>query len=87
MGRMTIPTVCSATPSSVTQNDQGATPESAEAQTTEFKKIARPDKFGRFGRFGGQYVPETLMAALAELESIYTEVRNRYIQEPFWGLQ
>jgi tryptophan synthase beta chain len=23
---------------------------------------------GRFGRFGGQYVPETLMPALAELE-------------------
>ena len=30
--------------------------------------ISRPDCFGRFGRFGGQYVPETLMPALAELE-------------------
>lgn len=28
----------------------------------------RPDQLGRFGRFGGQYVPETLMPALAELE-------------------
>jgi tryptophan synthase beta chain len=27
---------------------------------------------GRFGPFGGQYVPETLMAALAELESAWT---------------
>ncbi len=29
---------------------------------------ARPSILGRFGRFGGQYVPETLMPALAELE-------------------
>jgi tryptophan synthase beta chain len=28
----------------------------------------RPTPAGRFGRFGGQYVPETLMPALAELE-------------------
>ena len=30
---------------------------------------ARPDALGRFGIFGGQYVPETLMPALAELEA------------------
>ncbi len=29
---------------------------------------ARPSKTGRFGKYGGQYVPETLMPALAELE-------------------
>ena len=29
---------------------------------------ARPSKSGRFGRFGGQYVPETLIPALDELE-------------------
>ena len=29
---------------------------------------ARPSALGRFGRFGGQYVPETLMPALSELE-------------------
>ena len=28
---------------------------------------------GRFGKFGGQYVPETLMPALAELEAAYDE--------------
>ena len=28
----------------------------------------RPDVNGRFGRFGGQYVPETLIPALGELE-------------------
>jgi len=30
-----------------------------------------PDARGRFGAFGGQYVPETLMSALAELEGVY----------------
>ncbi|XP_074562197.1 tryptophan synthase beta chain 1-like [Curcuma longa] len=31
----------------------------------------RPDSFGRFGRFGGKYVPETLMHALSELEEAF----------------
>lgn len=30
-----------------------------------------PDQYGRFGRFGGRYVPETLMNALLELEEAY----------------
>ncbi|MGB0278567.1 MAG: pyridoxal-phosphate dependent enzyme, partial [Prochlorococcaceae cyanobacterium] len=34
---------------------------------------SRPNGLGRFGRFGGQYVPETLMPALAELESAAAE--------------
>ncbi|WP_071516781.1 tryptophan synthase subunit beta [Geitlerinema sp. PCC 9228] len=37
-----------------------------------------PDALGRFGQFGGKYVPETLMPALAELESAY----RQYTQEP-----
>ena len=32
----------------------------------------RPDKRGYFGQYGGKFVPETLMPALAELESAYT---------------
>ncbi|MGF7050053.1 tryptophan synthase beta chain [Paenibacillus sp. DS2015] len=32
-----------------------------------------PDKDGRFGPFGGRFVPETLMNALIELENAYTE--------------
>ena len=32
-----------------------------------------PDQAGHFGQFGGQYVPETLMPALAELEIAYHE--------------
>jgi tryptophan synthase beta chain len=31
----------------------------------------RPDALGRFGQFGGKYVPETLMPALAELETAF----------------
>jgi tryptophan synthase beta chain len=31
---------------------------------------------GRFGRFGGRYVPETLVAALDELEAAYTAART-----------
>jgi tryptophan synthase beta chain len=31
----------------------------------------QPDNLGRFGKFGGKYVPETLMPALSELEAAY----------------
>ncbi len=30
---------------------------------------ANDDRVGRFGPFGGQFVPETLMPALAQLEA------------------
>ncbi len=35
-----------------------------------------PDKRGRFGKYGGQYVPETLMPAILELEAVYARVRR-----------
>src|SRR3954447_14254802 len=35
-----------------------------------------PDERGRFGPFGGKFVPESLMAALAELENAYQEAQN-----------
>ncbi len=35
-----------------------------------------PDKHGKFGPYGGQFVPETLMPALAELIKVYDEARN-----------
>lgn len=35
-----------------------------------------PDTLGRFGRFGGKYVPETLMPALSELEAAYASYKN-----------
>ncbi len=36
---------------------------------------AWPDASGRFGPFGGQYVPETLMAAVRQLERAYAEAK------------
>jgi tryptophan synthase beta chain len=36
----------------------------------------RPDALGRYGQFGGKYVPETLMPALFELEAAYQEYRK-----------
>lgn len=40
-----------------------------------------PDKFGRFGQFGGMYVPETLMPAIQELERAYQQAKtNRTFQ-------
>jgi len=35
-----------------------------------------PDAAGHFGRYGGVYVPETLMTALQELEAAYLQVRT-----------
>ncbi len=35
-----------------------------------------PDRRGHFGRFGGKFVPETLMPALAELEEAYQEAKK-----------
>ena len=41
-----------------------------------------PDDFGRFGDYGGKFVPETLMAALDELEDAYLAARE---DESFWA--
>ncbi len=35
-----------------------------------------PDARGRYGPFGGRFVPETLMAAITELEAAYDEARQ-----------
>jgi tryptophan synthase beta chain len=37
--------------------------------------VTVPDKRGRFGPFGGRYVPETLVAPLEELERAFNEAR------------
>ncbi|CDN15276.1 Tryptophan synthase beta chain [Richelia intracellularis] len=47
------------------------TPLSLSSPNTQY-----PDSQGRFGRFGGKYVPETLMPALAELEAAYQQYRK-----------
>ena len=38
--------------------------------------MAIPDRHGRFGPYGGRYVPETLMPALLELEEAYQRTRK-----------
>lgn len=40
-----------------------------------------PDQNGHFGKFGGCYVPETLMPALLELDEVYREIR---FDPTFW---
>src|SRR5215472_8228890 len=42
--------------------------------TSAVRKVK--DQAGRFGPYGGRYVPETLMAALEELEREYAEARR-----------
>ncbi|MCK4261675.1 tryptophan synthase subunit beta [bacterium] len=45
-------------------------------------KVKLPDKNGRFGIFGGKFVPETLMSALDELEKAYLKAkRDRAFQK------
>ena len=46
--------------------------------------MAIPDRHGRFGPYGGRYVPETLMPALLELEEMYQRTRrDRTFQTEF----
>jgi tryptophan synthase beta chain len=35
-----------------------------------------PNQHGRFGSYGGQYIPETLIPACKELESVYSELKE-----------
>ncbi|MGH7486767.1 MAG: pyridoxal-phosphate dependent enzyme, partial [bacterium] len=39
-------------------------------------KTTFPDARGRFGPFGGRFVPETLMTALGELERAFNEAQD-----------
>jgi len=41
-----------------------------------------PDERGHFGKFGGRFVPETLMPALIELDSFYKTLR---FDKSFWS--
>jgi tryptophan synthase beta chain len=44
--------------------------------TSALKKVNIKAQAGRFGPYGGRYVPETLMAALEELEREYAKARR-----------
>ncbi|MBN3870413.1 tryptophan synthase subunit beta [Nostoc sp. JL33] len=47
-----------------------------DINTTISAATVQPDSLGRFGKFGGKYVPETLMPALSELEAAFHQYRN-----------
>jgi tryptophan synthase beta chain len=44
--------------------------------TQKYRHKFYPDERGRYGSFGGKFVPESLMVALAELEVAYEQARN-----------
>ena len=46
------------------------------AQAGRGMSAATPDERGRFGEFGGRFVPETVMGALDELEAGYAAARD-----------
>ncbi|HZG80230.1 MAG TPA: pyridoxal-phosphate dependent enzyme, partial [Brevibacillus sp.] len=57
----------------------------ADVQTTAARIV--PDEKGRFGEYGGKFVPETLMNALMELEQAFEEARNDpAFREELYGL-
>ena len=46
-----------------------------------------PDKHGHFGKFGGRFVPETLVSALNDLEIAYDKLKNdSQFQQQFHSL-
>jgi len=49
---------------------------SANAFAMADKLGPRPDKSGRFGPYGGRYVPETVIYALDELEAFYARIKK-----------
>eukprot|EP00959_Pyramimonas_sp_CCMP1952_P204756 4281608-Pyramimonas_sp.AAC.2 len=52
----------------------------------DMKGVARPDDNGRFGKFGGRYVPETLIYALDELTVAFKEaIKDPAFQEELAG--
>ena len=52
-----------------------AAPEAPASTPAQATGTLRPDAAGRFGKFGGKYVPETLIPALAELEAEYAKAQ------------
>jgi len=49
--------------------------------TKETKKINKPSSSGRFGKFGGKFVPETLMSSLKEIETAFEKISK---DDSFW---
>jgi len=55
---------------------------SKENTSAEVYNPNTPDKKGRFGQFGGMYVPETLMVPLEQLYSSYMKIKE---DPAFWN--
>src|SRR4029077_9559460 len=51
-------------------------PRVADASNGARARVSAPHEPGRFGVYGGRYVPETLMAALEELEREYDKAKR-----------
>lgn len=62
--------------SSYPQNHQPVTDSLSEADSTPINYFDYPDQKGHFGKFGGRFVSETLMAALQDLEQLYGRMKN-----------
>jgi tryptophan synthase beta chain len=54
----------------------------SNSPNTDFESESLPNSLGRFGPYGGKFVPETLMAALTELENAFDEARQ---DDAFWA--
>ena len=96
MGNLQKATAPSITSAAMTftpiQSNSESSADSVEQQAKSIEAAiaslgARPDTLGRFGQFGGKYVPETLMPALAELEQAFQRYfKDADFQEEFQGL-
>ena len=47
-----------------------------ETENRKGRMIEMAEKKGRYGLYGGQYIPETLIPAVQELEQAYERYRN-----------
>src|SRR5947209_11839890 len=47
-----------------------------QSTTTTYQHNSYPDARGRFGSFGGKFVPESLMEPLVELEAAYNQAQH-----------
>eukprot|EP01018_Ginkgo_biloba_P021568 Gb_12713 [translate_table: standard] len=73
LARVPCPPVCTMAPDRTVEKDESM---------DQIRTAQRPDALGRFGKFGGKYVPETLMYALSELESAFHSLKgDREFQE------
>ncbi|XVF03932.1 hypothetical protein REPUB_Repub05bG0036000 [Reevesia pubescens] len=78
------PVKCFSINCTLTREPVPADPVSMESDPTGWQ---RPDSFGRFGKFGGKYVPETLMYALFELETAFHSLsKDDKFQEELAGI-